>query len=151
MPDMSSQTNALIAWFQQYGIALLVVGLLALLAFRGLRPWVHRVLVKALHAQAKTHDGSAASLAETDRRVTTLETLFVRILRALVVVGVIAIVMGLWMFKLRPGTHEAVRVPVKLGRSSVNTIEILQGLEAGDTVILSDMSPWDAHDRVRLN
>ena len=55
------------------------------------------------------------------------------------------------LFKLRPGTREAVRVPVKLGRSSVNTIEILQGLEAGDTVILSDMSPWDAHDRVRLN
>jgi moderate conductance mechanosensitive channel len=96
MPDMSSQTNALIAWFQQYGIALLVVGLLALLAFRGLRPWVHRVLVKALHAQARAQDGSDASLAETDRRVTTLETLFVRILRALVVVGVIAIVMGLF-------------------------------------------------------
>jgi HlyD family secretion protein len=55
------------------------------------------------------------------------------------------------LFKLLPGGREAIRVPVKLGRSSVNTIEILQGLEVGDIVILSDMSQWDAHDRVRLN
>ena len=55
------------------------------------------------------------------------------------------------LFKLVAGGKEAVRVPVKLGRSSVNTIEVLQGLEVGDTVILSDMSQWDAHDRVRLN
>jgi HlyD family secretion protein len=45
----------------------------------------------------------------------------------------------------------AVRVQVKLGRSSVNTIEILEGLKAGDQVILSDMSAWDAYDRIRLN
>ena len=46
---------------------------------------------------------------------------------------------------------EAVRVQVKLGRSSVNTIEILGGLEPGDWVILSDMSQWDSNDRIRLN
>jgi HlyD family secretion protein len=45
---------------------------------------------------------------------------------------------------------EAVRVNVKLGRSSVQTIEILEGLQPGDQVILSDMSAWDAFDRVRL-
>jgi HlyD family secretion protein len=33
----------------------------------------------------------------------------------------------------------------------VNTIEVLEGLRVGDRVILSDMSAWDAHDRVRLN
>ena len=46
---------------------------------------------------------------------------------------------------------EAVRVQVKLGRSSVNTIEIVSGLQPGDWVILSDMSPWDANDRIKLN
>jgi HlyD family secretion protein len=46
---------------------------------------------------------------------------------------------------------EATRVQVKLGRSSVNTIEILSGLEPGDWVILSDMSQWDANDHVRLD
>jgi multidrug efflux pump subunit AcrA (membrane-fusion protein) len=45
---------------------------------------------------------------------------------------------------------EAVRVQVKLGRTSVNSVEILQGLSAGDQVILSDMSAWDNFDRVRL-
>lgn len=47
-------------------------------------------------------------------------------------------------------TKEAVRVTVKLGRSSVSTVEIIEGLEEGDQVILSDMSQWDEYDRVQL-
>src|SRR5262245_14048810 len=54
------------------------------------------------------------------------------------------------VFKLMPD-GEANRVQVKLGRSSVNQIEIVDGLREGDQVILSDMSSWDAYDRVRLN
>jgi HlyD family secretion protein len=54
------------------------------------------------------------------------------------------------LFKLVEG-GEAVRATVRLGRSSVNTIEVLEGLQAGDQVVLSDMSAWDAFDRVRLN
>lgn len=55
------------------------------------------------------------------------------------------------IFKLdAAGTH-ASRVQVQLGRSSVNTIEVVQGLQPGDRVILSDMSQWDANERVRLN
>ena len=55
------------------------------------------------------------------------------------------------MFKVVEGGKAAVRVPVKLGRSSVSSIEILQGLQAGDKVILSDMSQWTEYERVRLN
>jgi len=55
------------------------------------------------------------------------------------------------MFKLVNGSSEAVRAQVKLGKSSVNTIEILSGLQPGDRVILSDTSAWDTHDRIRLN
>ncbi len=55
------------------------------------------------------------------------------------------------IFKLVAGSSEATRTPVKLGRSSVNTIEIISGLEPGDQVILSDTSAMDAHDRIRLN
>jgi HlyD family secretion protein len=44
----------------------------------------------------------------------------------------------------------AVRIQVRLGRSSVNTIEVLEGLKPGDQVILSDMSAWDAFERVKL-
>jgi HlyD family secretion protein len=54
------------------------------------------------------------------------------------------------IFKLTEDSSEATRVNVKLGRSSVNTIEIIDGLKVGDKVILSDMSAWDAFDRVRL-
>jgi RND family efflux transporter MFP subunit len=54
------------------------------------------------------------------------------------------------MFRLEPEGSNAVRAQVKLGRSSVNTVEILQGLKEGDQVILSDMSRWDSYDRVRL-
>ncbi len=55
------------------------------------------------------------------------------------------------LFKLTDGGKEAVRVQVKLGKSSVNTIEVLGGLGIGDEVILSDMSRWDGFDRVRLD
>jgi HlyD family secretion protein len=55
------------------------------------------------------------------------------------------------LFKLVEGGSAAVRVTVRLGRSSVNTVEVVQGLQLGDEVILSDMSAWDTHDRVRLN
>ena len=54
------------------------------------------------------------------------------------------------LFKVMDDGSEAVRVQVKLGRTSVNSVEILQGLSAGDQVILSDMSAWDNFDRVRL-
>ena len=55
------------------------------------------------------------------------------------------------MFKLVGGSNQAVRTPVKLGKSSVNTIEILSGLQPGDQVILSDTSTYDSHERIRLN
>ena len=55
------------------------------------------------------------------------------------------------LFKLELEGDHAVRTRVSLGRSSVNTIEVLEGLQPGDQVVLSDMSQWDAFDRVRLN
>lgn len=53
------------------------------------------------------------------------------------------------LFKLMPN-GEAVQTKVKLGKSSVNTIEIVEGLQPGDQVILSDMSTYDQYDRVRI-
>ncbi len=54
------------------------------------------------------------------------------------------------IFKLVPGSDEAVRVPVRLGRGSVNSIEVVEGLAEGEQVVLSDMTAWDAVERVRL-
>lgn len=54
------------------------------------------------------------------------------------------------LFKIVKGGDEAHRVKVRLGRSSVSTVEIVDGLAEGDAVILSEMSQWDTTDRVRL-
>jgi HlyD family secretion protein len=54
------------------------------------------------------------------------------------------------LFKVVNDGAEAVRVQVELGRTSVNTVEIVKGLQIGDSVILSDMSAWDNFDRVQL-
>lgn len=54
------------------------------------------------------------------------------------------------LFKIDPDGKGATRVTVTLGRASVNTIEVVEGLNVGDRVILSDMSAWDQHNRIRL-
>jgi RND family efflux transporter MFP subunit len=54
------------------------------------------------------------------------------------------------LFKLDADGKGAVRAPVKVGRASVNSIQVIEGLHEGDTVILSDMSRWDNTDRIRL-
>ena len=55
------------------------------------------------------------------------------------------------LFRLERDSNIALRVPVELGKSSVNTIEIVRGLEVGDQVILNDISQYEDYDRIRLN
>jgi HlyD family secretion protein len=55
------------------------------------------------------------------------------------------------LFKVDPDNKGAERIPVSLGRSSVNNIEVVDGLKVGDQVILSDMSSQDQYNRIRLN
>ena len=54
------------------------------------------------------------------------------------------------LFRLEEDQTHASRVQVQVGKVSVSTIEVRTGLSEGDTVILSDMSAWDAYDRIRL-
>jgi HlyD family secretion protein len=54
------------------------------------------------------------------------------------------------LFKVDANGRDANRVPVKVGRASVNSIQVIEGLREGDTVVLSDMSRWDNTDRIRL-
>jgi len=54
------------------------------------------------------------------------------------------------LFKIDADGKGATRVPVKVGRASVNEIQVIEGLKEGDTVILSDMSRWETVDRIRL-
>jgi HlyD family secretion protein len=55
------------------------------------------------------------------------------------------------LFKLEPDGKYANKIKVTFGRSAINTIEIKDGLQVGDRVILSDMSQWDQYDRIKLN
>jgi len=55
------------------------------------------------------------------------------------------------LFKEVPGGKEAVRANVEIGKTSVSTVQILKGLNIGDTVILSDMSAYDNFERIRIN
>jgi HlyD family secretion protein len=55
------------------------------------------------------------------------------------------------LFKVEPDGKYANKTKVTFGRSSVNTIEVKDGLQVGDKVILSDMSAYDSYDRIRLN
>jgi HlyD family secretion protein len=55
------------------------------------------------------------------------------------------------LFRMVKDSDEAVRTRVSLGRASVSTIEVLEGLEEGDEVILSDTTAWDSFDRIRVN
>ncbi|MCH6551492.1 MAG: RND transporter, partial [Planctomycetes bacterium] len=54
------------------------------------------------------------------------------------------------IFKVTEDGDFADRITIQLGASSVNDIQVLEGLQAGDVVILSDMSRWDGYDRVKL-
>lgn len=54
------------------------------------------------------------------------------------------------LFRLGADGDEATRVKVRLGKSSVTTVQVLEGLKPGDRVVLSDMSAWDSYDRVKL-
>jgi multidrug resistance efflux pump len=54
------------------------------------------------------------------------------------------------LFKLVEGGTAARRTSVRLGRTSVNSVEVLGGLQAGDKVVISDMSRWDGFDRVKV-
>jgi HlyD family secretion protein len=55
------------------------------------------------------------------------------------------------LFRLSPNRDNAALTRVQLGRSSVNAVEVVRGLDAGDCVVLSDMSAWDRYDRIRLS
>lgn len=55
------------------------------------------------------------------------------------------------LFRVDPDRKGASRVRVKLGRASLSAIEVVEGLGPGDQVILTDMSAWDSHDRIRLD
>ncbi len=96
MPDLTEQTDALIGWLSTNGVALAIVAIVLLVVYRWARPAIHRVLVNVMHAQAETLGEDGARKVEIDKRITTLEDLLAKVLRAAVVVALIVVVLGIF-------------------------------------------------------
>jgi small conductance mechanosensitive channel len=96
MPDVSEQTDALIGWLSSNGVVLLVVVLVLWLVYRWTRPAIHRLLVRVLEAQAKTLGGDPDAMADTEKRVATIEDLLVKILRGAVLSAIVIVLLGLF-------------------------------------------------------
>ena len=83
-------------WLTENALPLLIAVVVLFLVYRWARPAIHRVLVRVMHAQQADLADDPALLAETDRRVATLEDLFAKILRFAVVVALIIVVLGVF-------------------------------------------------------
>jgi small conductance mechanosensitive channel len=96
MPDLTAQTDALIGWLSTNGVALAIVAVVLLLAYRWARPAVHRALVAMAHAQATTLGDDSGRRIEVEKRVATFEDLITKVLRALVVFAFVVVVFGIF-------------------------------------------------------
>jgi small-conductance mechanosensitive channel len=96
MPVPPVDSASLISWLTVHAVPLLIAAVVLYLVYRWARPAIHRVLVRVMHAQSTEAGGDPALLAETDRRVATLEDLFAKILRFGVGVAVIVVVLGVF-------------------------------------------------------
>jgi small-conductance mechanosensitive channel len=91
-PDLSGLST----WLSANWPSLVLMSVLAYLAFRGARPFIHRLLVRVVHAQAATLGDEPASDQEADRRVATIEALLNKALRLAVGAGLVTLVLGLF-------------------------------------------------------
>jgi small conductance mechanosensitive channel len=96
VPDLTAQTDALIAWLSTNGVALAIVAVVLLIAYRWARPAVHRGLVAIARAQASTLGDDSARRVEIEKRVATFEDLIAKVLRAAVVLAFIVVIFGIF-------------------------------------------------------
>jgi small-conductance mechanosensitive channel len=96
VPTLTDPLNGLISWLSGHAIGLAVVSIALLFLFRGARPLVHRLLIGAFRAQQLAVGDEPAHKAETERRVATIEDLLSKVLRGLVIAGLIAVVLGIF-------------------------------------------------------
>ena len=96
MPDLSASLGPLTSWLSAHAIGLVLVAVGLLFLFRGTRPLIHRLLVSAFRAQQLAVGGEPSHLAETNRRVETLEDLLSKFLRGLVVAAIVAVLLGVF-------------------------------------------------------
>jgi small-conductance mechanosensitive channel len=127
MPDLTEQTDALVAWLSTNGIALAIIAIVLLLVYRWTRPAIHRVLVSVMHAQAESLGEDGARRVEIDKRVTTLEDLLAKVLRGAVVLALIVAVLGIFdLWSVLTGLGLAIAAITLAGQAIV--LDYLMGI-----------------------
>ncbi|HEX5828890.1 MAG TPA: mechanosensitive ion channel domain-containing protein [Candidatus Limnocylindrales bacterium] len=127
MPDLSSQLTDLTDWLSSNAVQLLVGAGLLLLAYRLLKPWTHRVLVRLMHAQRVAVGDSPAEQQELDRRVETIEDLITKVLRGAVILGMVAVVLGVFnLWPMLTGLGLVVAALTLAGQSII--LDVLMGI-----------------------
>jgi moderate conductance mechanosensitive channel len=96
MPDLSGQSQSLVAWLQDHALALLFWGVVLLLIYRLARPIVHRVLLRIVRPPAEVGTIGIDGRLEVEKRVATLEDLFAKIIRFAVVVAIFVTVLAVF-------------------------------------------------------
>ena len=126
MPLMSEQLTGLTTWLSSNALQLALIAVLLILAYRGLRPWIHRVLVRVMHARPLV-SGNEAEEAETDRRVATVEDLLDKLLRALLIAGLVAVFLGIFdLWSLVAGLGLVIAALTLAGQSII--LDYLMGI-----------------------
>lgn len=124
MPDTAPELNALLTWLTEHGLALAIVAIAAFVIYRWSRPLIHRVLVRAMHMPSTT---DASVVAETDRRVATIEDLFSKLLRAAVVGAIVILIFSVFnLWPLLAGLGLALAAITLAGQSIV--LDYLMGI-----------------------
>ena len=94
MPDMTTEMTSLTQWLSSNALPLLIVTALLLFLYRGLKPFVHRVLVRVMRAQESFVADDPRQQDELNRRVATIEDLITRLLRSGVTIAIVAVILG---------------------------------------------------------
>ena len=96
MPDMQTAMQDLGAWLAANAFAVALIFVLLLIGFRGARPFIHNVLVRAIKAQQATIGDGETERRQTERRVATIEDLLNKLIRFGVWAGIVAVILGIF-------------------------------------------------------
>ena len=93
---MTDQTNELISWLSTNGVVIAILAIALFLGYRWARPAIHRLLTRVMETQAKSLGNDEIAAADVEKRVATVEDLLVKSLRALVVIAIVIVIMGVF-------------------------------------------------------
>jgi small-conductance mechanosensitive channel len=96
VPNLTGSSSELIAWLTAHGLALLLIAVALLFAYRWTRPAIHRFLVRVMETQARTLGADTGHRADVEKRVSTLEDLLAKVLRFTVLAALVAVILGVF-------------------------------------------------------